>query len=74
MSRTALLFDLDGTLVDTDHLHHAAFAAIMAERGRELSVEEYKAEIMGKPNAAILERLGQGSVEINADPGVASRG
>jgi HAD superfamily hydrolase (TIGR01509 family) len=56
MSRTALLFDLDGTLVDTDHLHHAAFAAIMAERGRELSVEEYKAEIMGKPNAAILER------------------
>ena len=30
---SALLFDLDGTLVDTDHLHHAAFAAILAERG-----------------------------------------
>ena len=23
---SALLFDLDGTLVDTDHLHHGAFA------------------------------------------------
>ena len=26
MSRIGLLFDLDGTLVDTDHLHHGAFA------------------------------------------------
>ena len=33
----ALLFDLDGTLVDTDHLHHAAFVEILAERGRELT-------------------------------------
>ena len=56
MTRLALLFDLDGTLVDTDHLHHGAFAAILAERGRELSIAEYRAEIMGQPNAALLER------------------
>ena len=53
----ALLFDLDGTLVDSDHLHHEAFSTILAERGRALSVDEYKAGIMGQPNAAILERF-----------------
>jgi beta-phosphoglucomutase len=53
----ALLFDLDGTLVDTDHLHHGAFAAIMAERGRELSLAEYRTHIMGHPNDAILSRF-----------------
>lgn len=56
MSRAALLFDLDGTLVDTDRLHHGAFAAILGERGRGLSVEEYRAHIMGHPNDAILDR------------------
>jgi beta-phosphoglucomutase len=53
----ALLFDLDGTLVDTDHLHHAAFATILSERGRDFSLAEYKAHVMGQPNAAILERF-----------------
>ena len=53
--KAALLFDLDGTLVDTDHLHHAAFVAILAERGRDLSLAEYRAEIMGQHNAHILE-------------------
>ena len=56
MSRPALLFDLDGTLVDTDHLHHAAFAAILAERGRALTLAEYRTHIMGHPNDAILAR------------------
>jgi HAD superfamily hydrolase (TIGR01509 family) len=55
MSRLALLFDLDGTLVDSDPLHHGAFASILAERGRDLSVEEYRNGIMGKPNREILE-------------------
>ncbi len=57
MSRTALLFDLDGTLVDTDHLHHAAFAAILGERGRALSMVEYRTHIMGHPNHDILARF-----------------
>lgn len=52
----ALLFDLDGTLVDTDHLHHAAFSTILAERGRTLGIDEYRAHIMGQPNTAILDR------------------
>jgi HAD superfamily hydrolase (TIGR01509 family) len=57
MSRLALLFDLDGTLVDTDHLHHGAFAAIMAERGRDLTLDAYRTHIMGHPNEAILARF-----------------
>jgi HAD superfamily hydrolase (TIGR01509 family) len=56
MSGTALLFDLDGTLVDSDPLHHAAFAAILAERGRELTIAEYRDHIMGHPNDEILGR------------------
>jgi HAD superfamily hydrolase (TIGR01509 family) len=64
----ALLFDLDGTLVDTDHLHHAAFVAILAERGRELPLGEYRAEIMGQHNAHILERYFPGE-----DPAILDR-
>ena len=56
MSGTALLFDLDGTLVDSDPLHHAAFATILAERGQELSIGEYRTHIMGNHNDAILAR------------------
>jgi beta-phosphoglucomutase len=56
MTLIALLFDLDGTLVDTDHLHHAAFAALLGERGVELSLSEYRHGIMGQPNHAIMAR------------------
>ena len=56
MSRIGLLFDLDGTLVDTDHLHHGAFAGILAARGRALTLDEYRTHIMGHPNEAIRER------------------
>jgi HAD superfamily hydrolase (TIGR01509 family) len=68
MTRIALLFDLDGTLVDTDLMHHEAFAQLLAERGRPLSVEQYRAEIMGQPNAALLERFFPGE-----DPAVLDR-
>jgi HAD superfamily hydrolase (TIGR01509 family) len=58
MSRAALLFDLDGTLVDTDHLHQAAFDDMLAAEGLpRLGVARYKAEIMGQPNAEIARRL-----------------
>ena len=62
----ALLFDLDGTLVDTDHLHHAAFAAILAERGEALSIEDYRTHVMGHPNAAVMERFFPGETPSHA--------
>ncbi len=57
MTRAALLFDLDGTLIESDPLHHAAFASLLADRGRDLSLEDYKTHIMGQPNAAIMSRF-----------------
>ena len=56
MTGHALLFDLDGTLVDTDLLHHAAFVTLLAERGETLSLQDYKAHVMGKSNAEIQGR------------------
>jgi beta-phosphoglucomutase len=53
----SLLFDLDGTLCDTDHLHHAAFSMLLGEFGRDISRDEYKTRIMGRPNEAIFRDL-----------------
>lgn len=57
MTRIALLFDLDGTLLDSDPLHHAAFADLLAERGRTLTIEEYRATVMGQHNPDLLARM-----------------
>ena len=53
MSRLVLLFDLDGTLVDTDPLHIGAFSTLLAERGRTLSLHDYRAHVMGASDDAI---------------------
>ncbi|WP_374377259.1 HAD family hydrolase [Dongia sp.] len=52
-----LLFDLDGTLVDTDHLHLAAFNRLFAEHGFELDRTAYTARVMGRPNSEIAADL-----------------
>lgn len=52
MRRDTFLFDLDGTLTDSDAFHIAAYRRILAPR--ELSVEDYRSRVMGAPNAAIL--------------------
>ena len=49
----ALLFDMDGTIVDTEHVHFAAFRTILAPHGVDLSWEDYRVFIMGHPNSAI---------------------
>ncbi len=51
--KTALLFDLDGTLVDTDALHLAAFQRVLAPHGVTLDRAQYVAGIMGFSNALI---------------------
>jgi HAD superfamily hydrolase (TIGR01509 family) len=48
-----LLFDLDGTLVETDHLHFKAFQSIFAPHGVEVDWETYRKRIIGKANPAI---------------------
>ena len=51
--KSALLFDLDGTLVDSDAGHLRAFQRVFAAYGIRLGKEEYDARILGSDNAAI---------------------
>lgn len=48
-----LLFDLDGTLVETDHLHWKAFQTIFTPLGVEVDWDTYRARIIGQANPAI---------------------
>jgi HAD superfamily hydrolase (TIGR01509 family) len=50
---SALLFDLDGTLVDSDAGHLAAFQRVFAPHGISIGKAEYVAKIMGASNEMI---------------------
>ena len=52
-----LLFDLDGTLVNTDELHFAAFQTLLADFGRTITMDTYRERIMGASNEAIMREL-----------------
>ena len=56
MRFAAVLWDLDGVLVDSSREHFAAFRALMEEQGRSLSEEEF-APLFGLQNDDILRRL-----------------
>ncbi len=50
----ALLFDIDGTLTDTDPLHIRAFNTMLAKFDRSITPEEYFRRAMGFTNAEIM--------------------
>lgn len=52
-----LLFDLDGTLVDIDHLHYEAWRQQVARHGVDLDQHRYRTQVMGFPNDTILADL-----------------
>jgi len=52
-----LLFDLDGTLVETDHLHFKAFQSTLAPHGVEVDWEIYRKQIIGKANPTIAAQF-----------------
>jgi len=55
---TALLFDLDGTLTDTDTLHLQAFRQLLREHdGRELTQAQFDAQISGRANGPLFAEL-----------------
>jgi HAD superfamily hydrolase (TIGR01509 family) len=54
--KTALLFDLDGTLVDSDAEHLVAFQRVFAPHGIKLDRREYASNIMGASNEMIASR------------------
>ena len=45
---------MDGTLVDTDDLHFAAYVTVFADLGITLGRAEYDARMAGRPNPEIL--------------------
>src|SRR5690242_18975242 len=56
-SNFSLLFDLDGTLVNTDELHFGAYQVLLGEFGRSITIETYQSRIMGAPNDAIMREF-----------------
>ena len=59
---TALLFDLDGTLTDTDTLHLQAFRQLLHEHdGRELSQAQFDAQVSGRANGELFAELFAGA-------------
>ena len=49
----SLLFDLDGTIVETDHLHFDAFKSVFTPYGVEVDWNIYTSRVMGKNNPDI---------------------
>ena len=57
ISRRALLFDIDGTLADTDALHVEAFNHVFEPRGHVFDRARAATELLGFSNASISERF-----------------
>lgn len=53
----ALLFDIDGTLADTDVVHMKAFNQVFGEYGHHFDKARYKQDIQGFTNEAIGNRF-----------------
>jgi HAD superfamily hydrolase (TIGR01509 family) len=57
ISKKALLFDIDGTLADTDALHLQAFNLVFGPRGHVFDHGRFTRELQGFSNASIGERF-----------------
>lgn len=53
----ALLFDLDGTLVNSDPLHYHAYRDVMARHGVAIDHHQYDTQMSGRPNALLVAEL-----------------
>lgn len=56
-SGAALLFDIDGTLADTDPLHLEAFNRTFEPYGHHFDKAQFALELQGKANEAIAKRF-----------------
>ena len=71
---TALLFDLDGTLTDTDTLHLQAFRQLLREHdGRELSQAQFEAQVSGRANGELFAELFLSAARPNVWPWPSAR-
>jgi HAD superfamily hydrolase (TIGR01509 family) len=67
----AMLFDLDGTLVDTLPLHHRAYADVLAPHGLQLTFEQYKTNAAAPARISIPRFVRAAGGEPEALPPVA---
>ena len=51
---SAAIFDLDGTLVQSEHLHRESWIAPLADLGIEVAEDEYARTFAGKPGMQII--------------------
>src|SRR6478672_1760712 len=56
-SGKALLFDIDGTLADTDALHLEAFNQVLGPRGHVFDHARFTKKLQGFSTASISERF-----------------
>jgi HAD superfamily hydrolase (TIGR01509 family) len=61
-STSALLFDIDGTLADTDALHLEAFNLVLGPRGHTFDHARFTKELQGFSTVSICERFLAGEV------------
>ena len=54
---SAILFDLDGTLANTDPIHYQVWQEILAEYGIECDREFYRENISGNTNERLIARV-----------------
>lgn len=57
MDRAAVIFDLDGTLIDNNSFHLKAWQAFYKKRNRSLTEAEYKQHFNGKTNVDVLAHV-----------------
>lgn len=62
MNEIAVIFDLDGTLIDNNSYHLLAWQQFYKERNRTLTEEEYKKHFNGKTNTDVLAYVFDGSL------------
>src|SRR4051794_18217967 len=53
----AVIFDLDGTMLDNNPYHLMAFKQYLKNMNREMSDEEYNRRINGRTNRDVMEYL-----------------
>ncbi|HUN59203.1 MAG TPA: HAD family phosphatase [Candidatus Binataceae bacterium] len=53
----AIIFDLDGTIADTEPLHYEAFAQVLRGQGIELTLKHYTEELIGYDDRGCFETM-----------------
>ena len=50
----AIIFDLDGTIADSEPLHFEAFAQVLSGHGIELALKDYTERLIGYDDRGML--------------------